>query len=421
MKGKSSKKMVASRRKKNIKLLGEINKRVGDISARLVKFRRELHSKPELSGAEEKTSAFVAGVLEDNDIEVTRGVGGYGVVGLLRGGKSSDKTTTVAVRADMDALPLQDLKKEVEYASKVKGVMHACGHDVHTAILLGSAIVLASIREELEGNVKFIFQPSEESSVGGAKFMIEEGVLTNPEPSAIFALHCYPELTAGRIGHRAGIMTASSDKLTIIIKGKSGHASRPHQTIDAVLVAALVINSIHHIVSRKTDPLHHAVISIGTIKGGSAPNIIADRVEMNGTVRTIDANVREKIPIMIEEVVKGVTTGMGADYEFKYEFGSSSVVNDVTLDEFVASCAFDVLGDDNVVDMPDPLMGAEDFSRFSERLPGVLFRLGTTNEEKGINTPLHSPEFDVDEGVLSIGTEVISWICARYLSEYDKN
>ncbi len=392
-------------------MLDEIRDKVASIRERIVKFRREIHRHPELSGREEKTSSFVAGVLEDNDIEVKTGVGGYGVVGLLRGGVG---VNTMALRADMDALPIQE-QSGTGYSSEVPGVMHACGHDVHTAILMGTAIVLSRLRDRLPGNVKFIFQPSEESSVGGAKKMIEDGALEDPAPSAIAALHCYPELEVGRIGHRAGIMTASSDTLTIKIKGRSGHASRPHQAVDAIHVASMVINAVHHIVSRRTDPLHHAVISIGVIKGGTAPNIISDHVEMKGTVRTLDPVMRRKMPKIIEQTVKGITMGSGAEYEFRYSFGSPSVVNDKEMDELVRRCAVEVVGEENTIEMPDPLLGSEDFAYFAERIPGAFFRLGTSNREKGITYPLHNPKFDVDEDALSIGMTLMSLLTFRYL------
>ncbi len=397
-------------------LMKEICKKADEIKERVVKFRRGIHMNPELSGKEEKTAALVSGILEDNDIEVRRGVGGFGVVGLLRGkAKGGGKRQTVALRADMDALPVQDYKK-VDYASCVPGVMHACGHDVHTAVLMGTAIVLAGLRGRLRGNVKFIFQPSEEMPLGGAGLMIEEGALKDPVPNAIVALHAFPELPAGMVGHRPGMMTASADRIRIIIKGKSGHASRPHQSVDAVLVSSMVINAIHHIVSRRTDPLHPAVISIGMISGGTAPNVIADMIEMQGTVRTLDADAREKMPAMIEEVVKGVCLSVGAEYEFEYQLGSPSVVNDEALDKMVRMTAVELLGEECVVRMEDPMMGAEDFSLFAEKVPGTLFRLGTTNAKKGFTAPLHNSNFDVDESCLQVGTKMMSWFAASFLN-----
>ena len=392
-------------------MLDQIKDGVEEIKERLIKFRRELHRNPELSGSEENTASFVAGVLEANDIEVKRNVGGHGVVGMLKSGR---KGPVIALRADMDALPIQD-RKDVEYASSVPGVMHACGHDVHTAILMGTAIVLSCLREKLNGDVMFIFQPSEEN-MAGAEAMIKAGVLEDPVPETIVALHCLPEMEVGKVGVKPGMMTAAADRVRIVIKGRSGHASRPHQTVDAVLVSSMVINAIHHIVSRRTDPLHPAVISIGTIKGGTAENIIADCVEMEGTVRTLDRDLRERMPQVIEEVVKGVTQSMGAKYEFHYSFECPSVLNDRSLNNFVKERVANVLGEEGVVELEEPMMGSEDFALFTEKVPGVLLRLGTGNEREGIVSHLHNSTFDVDEECLLIGTRVMAWIAAGYLN-----
>ncbi len=392
-------------------MLDKIDEKVKEVSKRIRRFRQEIHRNPELSGLEEKTSAFVAGVLEDNDIEVERNVGGYGVVGLLEGAK---RGKTIAFRADMDALPIQETGT-AKYASCVPGVMHACGHDVHTAILMGTAVVLAALRDELNGNVKFIFQPSEERGSAGAKTMIRDGALKDPKPSMIAALHCFPELEVGQIAHRAGPMTALADRIKIVVKGKGGHASRPHQTVDAVLVASMVINAIHHIVSRRTNPLHQSVISICTINGGQAANIIADRVEMEGTVRTLDTDARDDMPTFIEETVRGVTMSVGAEYEFEYEYGTPSVVNDATVDKLIKESAIELLGEANVHYMPYPLMGAEDFAYFAQAIPGALFRIGTGNKAKGIAFPLHSPNFDVDEDVLDLGARLFCSMAFRFL------
>ena len=390
--------------------LKEVSNKVSEIKERLIKFRREIHMNPELSGNEKDTAAFVAGVLEASDIEVKRGVGGNGVVGILRG---SGEGKTIALRADMDALPIQD-QKDVDYASKVSGVMHACGHDVHTTILLGAAIALESVRERLNGSVKFIFQPAEEITTG-AEAMIKEGVLEDPVPSAIVALHCFPELQVGTVGHRPGMMTAAADRISIVIKGRSGHASRPHQTTDAVLVSSMVINALHHIVSRRTDPLQPSVISIGTIKGGTAENIVADHVEMEGTVRTLDGSLRENMPTLIEEVVKGITGAMGAEYELTYSYNCPSVNNNEIIDNLVKECAWQVVGKDRVVTLEEPMMGSEDFAVFTEKIPGALFRLGTGNADKGITSSLHNSSFDVDEESILVGTELMAWIAVSYL------
>jgi len=393
-------------------LFGIIMKEAGAVREKVREVRRRFHRAPELSGEEKNTAAFVADFLGGLGIEVRRNVGGHGVIGIVRGGAGEGRT--MALRADMDALPIQD-SKDVDYASDVPGVMHACGHDVHTSVLLGVAMVLASVRERLRGNVKLIFQPSEEKSIAGAHAMIEDGALEDPVPGAIVALHCFPEMEAGTIAHKPGIMTAAADKFKVVVKGKGGHASRPHQCVDAVLLAALVINAIQHIVSRRTDPLHHAVISIGTIHGGTALNVIADRVEMEGTVRTLGRDERLTVRSLVEETIKGVTVGMGGGYELDYEFGTPAVVNDPAVDGLIRRCAMHVLGEDNVVTMPDPKMGAEDFAYFTEKIPGALFRLGTSNRKRGITAKLHSPDFDIDEEALGVGVKTLAWLSACYL------
>ena len=390
-------------------MLNKIIKATDEIECRLIKFRRDLHQNPELSGQEEKTAAFVAAILEDNEIEVQKNVGGHGLVARLKG---SGDGPTVALRADMDALPIQDGKK-AEYASTVAGVMHACGHDAHTAILLGTAIVLGRLRQSLKGEVLFFFQPAEES-IRGAERMIADGALDRPQPSAIAALHCLPELEAGKIGHRPGIITSAADRVAITIKGKSGHASKPQQTVDAVLVSSMVVNALHHIVSRRTDPLQPSVISIGTISGGTAENIIADRVEMTGTVRTLDSKLRERMPAMIENVLKGITASMDAEYELDYTFECPSVLNNKAVDDSIRQCAADILGSDNVIRLAEPMMGSEDFALFTEKIPGTLFRLGTKKPGQHKTTPLHSTTFDIDESAIAIGTKILAWWAASF-------
>jgi len=399
-------------------MIEEIRKRAREIEERVVKFRREIHSQPELSGKEEKTARFIAAVLEDNDIEIETGVGGNGIVGIIRGGNTGGRnggkgSDVIAIRADMDALPIGE-RGNCSYASKVEGVMHACGHDVHSAILMGAAIVLGGLREKLTGDVKLIFQPEEEVIPGGALAMIEAGVLENPRPSAMVALHCCTELDAGFIGHKEGIVTASCDFIKISIFGTSGHSSRPHQTVDAILVAALVINAIHHIVSRRTDPLHHVAISLGTIKGGNAPNIIADNVEITGTVRVLSPELRAVMPELIEQTIKGITMSVGGTYDFQCNYGHPSVVNDGELNEVVRCSALDLFGKEHTINMKDPQMGAEDFAYYAEKVPAMLFRLGTGNKAKGVTSPLHSSCFDIDESALSVGVQMMSLIACKF-------
>jgi amidohydrolase len=394
-------------------LLKRIEKLTDEMKDILIKYRRDIHQNPELSGMEEKTSAYVAAVLKAKDIEVIRNVGGYGVVGIINGKRDGK---TIALRADMDALPLHDDKKK-DYASKVSGAMHSCGHDVHTAVLLGVATVLSKMKEEYKGNVKLIFQPSEERPGGGAWDMIQKGVLENPTPSAIIALHVFPDLPSGEIGCKPGVITASTDGFAITIHGKSGHAARPHQTIDAILIASHVIETLQHIISRRIDPLHPAVITIGTISGGTAANIVADRVELTGTVRSLNPEIREKLPQLMEQVIKGITEAMGGSYEFTFTQGNPSVVNDEEIASLIITSAKDILGDDKVVELEEPTMGGEDFSLFTERIPGSFFRLGTSNPEKGIIHPLHHRLFDVDEDALLVGVKVMAWSVIRFLKE----
>ncbi len=399
-------------------MLRDIKKCVDASADKIKGFRRDLHMNPELSGSEVGTAAYISGVLGGYGIEHTSGVGGHGIVGIIRS-NAGDGGPVIALRADMDALPITENGGK-EYTSCVDGVMHACGHDAHMAVLLGAAGALSSIKDKLHGTVKLFFQPSEEKRESGARLMIADGALTDPRPEAIVALHCYPELASGMVAHCPGVMTASADGIRIVIKGKSGHASRPHQTVDAVLVSSMVINAIHHIVSRRTDPLHHAVISIGTINGGTAENIIADRVEMRGTVRTLDGELRKAMPSVIEETVKGVTQGFGADYEFSYDYELASVDNDPEVDALLAASASDIIGPDNVVVMGNPQMGAEDFAYFLDEIPGTLFRLGTSNAKKGINASLHNPDFDIDEDALMIGAKIMAWTAANFLSRKSK-
>jgi amidohydrolase len=394
-------------------MIEEIKKRAAEIEARVVKFRREIHSHPELSGSEEKTARFIAAVLEDNDIEIETGVGGNGIVALIKGGHAGEQRETIAIRADMDALPIGE-RGDCVYASKVDGVMHACGHDAHSAILMGTAIVLGGLRDKLTGDVKLIFQPSEEVIPGGALAMIDDGVLDNPRPSAMVALHCTPELEAGFIGHKEGTATASCDFITISIIGTGGHSSRPHQTVDAILVAALVVNAIHHIVSRRTDPLHHVAISLGTIKGGNAPNIIADNVEITGTVRVLSPELRAVMPGLLEQTIKGITMSVGGSYSFKYNYGHPSVVNDGELNDIVTAAAKDLFGEEKALEMKDPQMGAEDFAYFAEKVPSILYRLGTGNKAKGIVAPLHNSCFDIDESALTVGVQMMSLIACEF-------
>ncbi len=397
--------------KERIKKLSE------EIKNELINWRRHIHMHPELSGQEYETGKFVAQKLREFGVDevIENFAGTAAVVGLIKG----KHDITVALRADMDALPMLE-KRDVPYRSKIEGVMHSCGHDAHTTILLGAAKVLMEMKEHLQGNVKLIFQPCEERmDCKGAKYLIENGVLEKPDVSAIFGVHMFPELPAGKVGTRIGHFMASSDIFRVKIKGKGSHASRPHMGVDPVLIASQTINSLHHIVSRKVDPLHPAVITIGKINGGFAENIIPDEVEFSGTVRTLSIDLRDQIPKWMEHTIWGTTLAYGGAYEFKYQHGTPPVINDEKTTKFALSMMKDILGNENVVELEYPSMGGEDFGEYLLKVPGTFIRIGTRNEEKGITAPLHSPLFDIDEEVvLPTGTKVMAYLAYKWLEEH---
>jgi amidohydrolase len=386
------------------------------IKDQIIGWRRQIHQYPELSSEEFRTGKFVAEKLREFGVDhVIQNFGGTtGVVGIIKG----KHDITVALRADMDALPMEE-KTGKPYSSKVKGVMHSCGHDGHTAMLLGAAKVLVQLKENLRGNVKLIFQPCEErQDCRGARTLIQKGVLKNPDVSVIFGLHLFPELPSGVFGTKEGHFLASSDVFKIKIIGKGTHASRPHKGVDPVLVSAQVINALHHIVSRKVDPLHPAVLTIGRINGGFAENIIPESVEMEGTVRTLSLDLRDKIPEWIENTVKGISSAYGASYEFSFKSGNPPVINDKLTTKFVMSMLREFFGYEKVVELEHPTMGGEDFSEYLMKIPGTFIRLGIRNEKKGITAPLHSPLFDIDEEVLSKGSSAFVYLAYRWLEEH---
>ncbi len=386
-------------------------KTIDEINDRIVEIRHDIHAHPDLSGEEEHTKYLVKGILEATGYEIGEFPDNYGLVADLR---IDPEAPTIALRADMDALPIQE-RTQAPYASRVPGVMHACGHDSHTAIAVGTAIALASIKEHLPGNVRFIFQPSEESKEGGSAQLIEEGVLEGVD--GIFGLHAYPYLHTGQIGYKYGVMMASADIFTIEIFGKAAHGARPHEGVDAILVSSMIVTSLNHIVSRRIDPLHPAVISMGTIEGGRAPNIICDHVILRGTVRTINEEVRNAIPEMMERSIKGICKTMGAEYNFDYTFGQPELINDDAMVDIVVQEARSILGEANVIDLKDPVMGGEDFSEYLKVVPGAFFRLGTCNEAKNTCAPQHNARFDVDDDALSVGMKVMALSALRFLRE----
>jgi len=368
----------------------------------VIALRHQLHKHPELSAQEEETTALLKIFLENAGLKVSAFSDHYGLIADL----VVDETKPfVALRGDIDALPI-DERTDAAYASRKPGIMHACGHDSHTAILLGTAIAMTKIKHHLTNNVRFIFQPSEEITEGGSSQMIEDGALVNVK--AIFGLHAYPYLNTGQIGYKYGMMLASADTFVIEIFGKSSHGARPHEGVDAILVTSMAVNSLNHIVSRQIDPLHPAVISLGTIEGGKAANVICDHVKVCGTVRTVNHEVRHSIPEMMEISLKGISRSMHANYDFKYTFGSPEVCNDNTMVDLLRATAEDIIGEENSVDLMDPVMGGEDFGRYLELVPGAFFRLGTCNPDKSTCVSQHNARFDVDDDALVIGMKIMA-------------
>ncbi|CAH1210027.1 M20 family metallopeptidase [Paenibacillus sp. JJ-223] len=379
---------------------------------RLTEWRRDFHRNPEIGYEEVRTSSIVAEHLERLGLEVTRNVGKTGVVGVLRGETDGP---TIALRADMDALPIQDLKG-AEYSSQIEGKAHLCGHDAHTSILMGAAELLTSLGKPKAGNIKFVFQPAEEG-LAGARAMIHDGVLENPKVSAIAGLHMTPGMDTGTVGVSRGVAFASADRLVIKIFGKGGHAARPHEGIDAIAVSAQVITALQNIASRLVDPLEPVVVTIGKINGGYMGTAIAPEVEMIGTVRTLSPALRERMPALIEQVVSGVCSSFGAGHEVVYGDGYPVVVNDVGMVDFLTE-TIDGLdwakGWTSIV----PSTGGEDFAFYCEQVPGVFFRLGSGNEEERTRYPLHHPMFDLDESVMPYGVGMLSAVALRFLEKH---
>lgn len=379
-----------------------------DLKDNLIQWRRHLHVNPELSFEEYETSKFVLENLKELGLEIQAPVAKTGIVALLQG---THPGPTVALRADMDALPIQD-EKNVSYASSVPGVAHLCGHDAHTAILLGAAKLLSKHRPQ-KGNIKFIFQPAEEG-LAGALHMVQEGVLNNPDVDVIAGLHVHPTANTGYITVAKDVAMACADSFDIEVIGEGGHAAHPHMSIDSITVAAEVISSLQQIVSRSIDPLKPAVLTIGKIEGGFKRNVIAPSVRLEGTVRVLDPSLREIISQRMERYIKGVCEGMGASYKFDYQFGYPSVKNDNTLIPLLDSVAEKILGA-STLSIVNPSMGGEDFAYYAEKVPGIFFRLGTYNETKDCIYPNHHPKFDIDEDALPYGSALLAQFALDYI------
>jgi len=377
----------------------------------ITSLRRQFHSNPELAFEEFETAALVAKILKENGIECQEGIAKTGVVGLIKG--KNPETKTIALRADMDALPIIELN-DADYKSKNPGKMHACGHDVHISSLLGSAKILNSLSEEFEGTVKLIFQPSEEKYPGGAKVMIEEGVLENPKPDVIFGQHVYPELNAGMVGMKSGKYMASTDEIFITVKGKGGHGAIPQKNIDPVLIASHIIIALQQIVSRNANPAMPTVLSFGRFIAEGQTNVIPDEVKMAGIMRTFDEIWRTEMQIRIKTMAQSLAESMGGKCEVEFDKGYPVLINNEYVTENTRRYAIEFLGEENVINL-ELRTTAEDFAYFTQKISGCFYRLGIRNVEKGINSNLHTATFDVDESSLETGMGLMAWIAYREL------
>ncbi|MET1054498.1 MAG: M20 family metallopeptidase [Pedobacter sp.] len=376
----------------------------------VVAYRRHLHANPELSFKEFQTSAFVKSKLEEWGIPF-EGIANTGVVGLITGDLPSDQI--IALRGDMDALPINEANDK-PYISKNPGVMHACGHDVHTSSLLGAAYILNSMKAEFGGTVKLIFQPGEEVLPGGASIMIAEGVLENPKPQHIIGQHVMPLIDAGKVGFRSGIYMASTDELYVTVHGKGGHGAQPQQNIDPVLISAHILVALQQIVSRNADPRLPSVLSFGKVIANGATNIIPNEVKMEGTFRTLNEDWRKEAKRLMKKMAEGIAESMGGSCEFRIMDGYPFLINEEKLTANARALAEDYLGKENVVDL-DIWMAAEDFAYYSQVTDACFYRLGTGNAAKDTKYSVHHPNFDVDEDALKISTGLMAYIALKQL------
>ncbi len=388
-------------------LNSKIKKRAKAIHKDVVAIRRHIHANPELSYQEKETGKFVSAELKRIGIPHKHGVAENGVVGIIKG--KNPKSKTIALRADMDALPIQEINK-VKYKSKKSGVMHACGHDVHTASLLGTARILNEIKDEFEGTIKLIFQPAEEKLPGGASLMIKEGVLKNPAPNGIIGQHVHPPLEVGKVGIRSGLYMASADELHISIKGKGGHGALPHNCVDPIMIAAELLTTLQQVVSRKANPILPTVLTFGKINSvGGATNVIPNEVQLKGTFRTMDEKWRSKAHKIMKNVASALCKSLGATCDFNLIIGSPCLYNDPDLAAKTKNLMIKYMGRKNVVDLPIR-MTAEDFAHYTHQIPGCFYRLGTGNKKKGITSPVHTNTFNVDEDCLAVSTGLMAWL-----------
>jgi hippurate hydrolase len=386
-------------------MMDKIKQLAKEYAPEFIQVRHHLHAHPELSYQEFETSKFIQSKLEELgiplEIKATTGI-----VGLLKG--KNPESRVFAIRADMDALPITE-ENDVPYKSKNKGVMHACGHDVHTTCLLGAAKILNELRNEWEGTIKLIFQPGEEKNPGGASYMIKEGVLENPKPSGIMAMHVHTGMPVGKASFRSGKVMASADEIYITIKGRGGHAASPHLCVDPILIASQLVLSLQQVVSRNADPFEPSVLSITSIQGGATTNVIPNEVKLMGTFRAMNEKWRSEAHLLIRKIAEETVRSMGADVELHIDKGYPAVINNRKLNEAARHAAEEFLGKENVEET-ELRMGAEDFGYYAQQVPACFYRVGVRNEQKGITSGVHTPDFDIDENAIEVGIGLMAWL-----------
>jgi amidohydrolase len=388
-------------------MLEKIKQLAKQYSPEFIDVRHHLHANPELSYQEFETSKFVQNKLASFGIPFEV-IATTGVVGLIKG-KNPDKRI-IAIRADMDALPITE-ENNVPYKSTKEGIMHACGHDVHTTCLLGAAKILNETKNDWEGTVKLVFQPGEEKNPGGASYMIRDGVLENPKPSAIFAMHVHPGVQLNKLSFRSGKVMASADEIYITVKGKGGHAASPHMCIDPILISSHLIVSLQQIVSRNCNPFNPSVLSITSIQGGTTTNVIPNEVKLKGTFRAMDETWRNKAHELITANAAALVKGMGGEIDLLIDKGYPTVYNNEQLHEVAKKLAADFIGTENVEET-ELRMGAEDFGYYAQQIPACFYRVGVMNKEKGITSGVHTPTFNIDEAAIETGMGFMAWLGA---------
>ncbi len=392
-------------------LLEKIKRLSEDYSGQVIESRRHLHANPELSYQEYNTAKFVAAQLRSFGVNVVEGIATTGLLAEIRGKNPAKKS--IALRADMDALPITETN-DVPYKSQVPGVMHACGHDVHTASLLGTARILNSVKDEFEGTVRLLFQPGEEKNPGGASYMIRDGALNNPQPSGIIGQHVFPLLPVGKVGFREGMYMASCDEIYLKVIGKGGHAAAPDLAVDPILIASHIIIALQQVISRNASPKQPTVLSFGNIIGKGATNIIPSEVNIAGTFRAMNEEWRASALQKIRKMAESIAEGMGGRCEVEISKGYPYLENNPDLTRRIRAAAEAYVGRENVVDI-DITLGAEDFSYYSQVIPASFYRLGTSNPAKGITSYVHTPTFNVDEESLKIGPGLMAWMAIQEL------